>query len=121
MVLGLGFAVLHSCKNHPQGDCCAEEDTLEHIKAHDDVYVVDAALLKGSWTEAGDSATAFAINDSIRYNESPGVAYPYSLKNDSLFISIENIPFSARIIKVTTDSLVLGNSGVITRYSKKGQ
>ena len=114
-------AIIHSCKNHPQGDCCAEQDTLEHIKTADDNIIFDPGVLKGAWSEVADSTLGLTINDSVRYSQSPGVAYPYSLRNDSLFISVENIPFSAKIIKATADSLVLENRGVVTRYSKKGQ
>lgn len=114
-------AIIHSCKNHPQGDCCAELDTLEYIKTAEGNSMIDPALLKGAWEEIADSTLGLTINDSVRYRQSPGVAYPYSLRNDSLFISVENIPFTAKIVKATADSLVLENKGIVTRYSKKGQ
>lgn len=114
-------AIIHSCKNHPQGDCCAELDTLEYIKTTEGSSMIDPAVLKGAWEEIADSTLGLTINDSVRYRQPPGVAYPYVLRNDSLFISVENIPFSAKIIKATPDSLVLENRGVVTRYAKKGQ
>lgn len=114
-------AIIHSCKNHPQGDCCAESDTLEYIKEQGGGNVIDAGLLKGTWKDAADSTVALTIRDSVQYSQSPGVSYSYSIKNDSLFVSIEAIPFSTKIIKVTNDSLILENKGLVTRYAKTGQ
>ena len=74
-------------------------------------------LIIGIWGEDINENASFVIEkDSTRYLDNGLIPYYYFIRNDSFIVEIEDEFYSAKILKLDKDSLLLSSDGYISSY-----
>lgn len=77
-------------------------------------------LLQGTWFEINEENASFSINDnSVLFLENQSLDVTFKVENDTLYYFFNGEVKKDKIVKLTSDTLILNWKGMVTKYLKK--